>query len=75
MSRDLDVGQGLYVRPRQHSLFSALRLNRELLALRQCGTQKQNEQQVWKESVLHESNPQDHYFGSLYEGCGSLSPL
>jgi hypothetical protein len=26
-------------------------------------------------SVLHESNPQDHYVGSLYEGCGSLSPL
>ena len=26
-------------------------------------------------SVLRESNPQDHYFGSLYEGSGSLSPL
>jgi hypothetical protein len=23
----------------------------------------------------HESNPQDHYVGSLYEGCGSLSTL
>ena len=30
---------------------------------------------VVKGSVLHESNPQDHYVGSLYEGCGSLSPL
>jgi hypothetical protein len=34
MSRDFDVGQGLDVRARQHSLFSALRLNRELLAAR-----------------------------------------
>jgi hypothetical protein len=28
-----------------------------------------------QEGVLHESNPQDHYVGSLYEGSGSLSPL
>jgi hypothetical protein len=26
-------------------------------------------------AVLHESNPQDHYFGSLYKGRGSLAPL
>jgi hypothetical protein len=32
-----------------------------------------NHANVW--SVLPESNPQDHYVGSLYEGCGSLSPL
>jgi serine/threonine protein kinase len=36
---------------------------------------QQNDEDLWKGSVLHDSNPQDHYVGSLYEGCGSLSPL
>ena len=35
---------------------------------------QQNDGEVWKGSVLHESNPPDHYVGSLYAGCGSLSP-
>ena len=37
---------------------------------------QQNGEDVWKGSVLHESNPQDHYVGRLYgDGGGSLSPL
>jgi hypothetical protein len=51
-------------------------LNRELLALRQCGTQQQADQcDMDKQTFFHVSNPQDHHFGSFYEGCGSLSRL
>ncbi len=46
----------------------------EIVSYWHCGIQQQNGCHGGK-SRFFMSQTEDHYFGSLYEGCGSLSPL